>query len=447
VYASLARCRSLPDRLREQADVLLAAAFSVVAANAVDALVPWIWPVDLTIAAGGLIGLLYLYGIYRSGLFDLSPVTLSELMHQDPAGVLVTDEHLRLLYANESAGQLLPGVDLAADAPLAELLEPRLVRYQDPGTRAPSSDLRRELGAGEGGEARLYRYWAPADAGAGGEERWLWIEASALRGGRRRCLRLRDATGFARLARARRDLELRLQRARRLESLGVFAGGLAHQLRNPLAVISAQTELALARLEEDEEPGSARDALREAHEQARRGGRIIEALLRFAGRSGEPAERFDLNRAAERACAATEAELKAYGTLLRTRLAAFAIPVRIRPTEIELVVANALRNASEAGARCIEVATHQGETGAELRIRDDGPGMPERVRLRAFEPFFTTRSARGGTGLGLSVAHGIVTSHGGTLEIESSPGRGCALRIRLPLDRDDEPARPSPGRP
>jgi signal transduction histidine kinase len=65
-------------------------------------------------------------------------------------------------------------------------------------------------------------------------------------------------------------------------------------------------------------------------------------------------------------------------------------------------------------------------------VRDDGPGMSEEVRARALEPFFSTRGERGGTGLGLSLVHGIVRDHGGVLELESDPGRGTCVAIELP---------------
>jgi anti-sigma regulatory factor (Ser/Thr protein kinase) len=104
---------------------------------------------------------------------------------------------------------------------------------------------------------------------------------------------------------------------------------------------------------------------------------------------------------------------------------------------------NAVQAIGESG-RCgtIRITTRGGADSIELRIADDGPGIPESIQRRIFEPFFTTRADGRGTGLGLSLCHGIVQDHGGTIRVESRPGQGSTFVIALPVARGDEKAAP-----
>jgi signal transduction histidine kinase len=114
---------------------------------------------------------------------------------------------------------------------------------------------------------------------------------------------------------------------------------------------------------------------------------------------------------------------------------------RIDREELEQVLINLGTNAAQAigertGSVAIEVDVEQGAAdGAprwiRLTVRDDGPGVPEHLRERVFEPFFTTKPVGQGTGLGLAMVHSIVTSHGGSIELASTPGAGAAFTIRL----------------
>ena len=93
-----------------------------------------------------------------------------------------------------------------------------------------------------------------------------------------------------------------------------------------------------------------------------------------------------------------------------------------------------ITNALNAGARTIEVRTRVLDDHIELEIADDGRGMEETEKGQLFDAFYTTRSDEGGTGLGLSLSHGIVSEHGGRIDVESSPGKGSVMTVVLPVE-------------
>ncbi|MGH0036946.1 MAG: ATP-binding protein [Myxococcota bacterium] len=445
LYISIARRTDLPAKLREQADILLAATIAVPLANLLNSLCPGIWPVDLTVASGSLVGGLYLYGIYRTNLFDLSPIALEQIVRDDPSGVLLADRGLRLRFANDAAGRLLPGLDLSPGVAIPELLSGHLTRYRDPATRMSwTSEWRDELGSGRG---CLYQFESEGP-GTSGRTSWLWITATLLPRAAGlaapHCLRIQDVTELAEMTLQRRELSLRLERAERLESLGVLAGGVARELAAPLRAVRGGAERAVS-LVGDEVGADARivptaelrDALVEVARESRRGHEIATQMMRFAREAESSHSTLDLNRAVCRACARARDMLERRGALLELELTESSVPVRGHATEIEQMVVNLLHNAAESAGRGgrIRVTTEVGESESRLGVSDDGPGMEDDVRRRALEPFFTTHGEDGASGLGLSVVHGIATAHAGRVEIHSGPGLGCRVEVCLPLSQ------------
>ena len=110
--------------------------------------------------------------------------------------------------------------------------------------------------------------------------------------------------------------------------------------------------------------------------------------------------------------------------------------VRCYPGQLNQVFLNLLMNACDAleGGGRVTIRTGPGDLGVRLEFEDDGPGIPEEVLSRIFDPFFTTKPVGVGTGLGLSLSHGIIENHGGRFTAESTPGQGATFRIDLPLD-------------
>jgi PAS domain S-box-containing protein len=249
----------------------------------------------------------------------------------------------------------------------------------------------------------------------------------------------RDVAHERRLDSERHALEAQLQQARKLEAIGRLAGGIAHDFNNMLTAISGYASLVAAEL-----TGTALEDQRQVLHAAERAAELTQRLLAFS----RPAP---LN---PRAIAVDPVLQDAYRMLRRL------VPERIEielhagdgcaviadPVELEQLLLNLVLNAADAisGTGRIEVSTRHAATGpvsAEpgprawvvLRVADSGVGMDEATQARIFEPFFTTKAVGVGTGLGLATVHAIVHRAGGQIEVESSPGRGTAFDVFLPV--------------
>jgi signal transduction histidine kinase len=145
----------------------------------------------------------------------------------------------------------------------------------------------------------------------------------------------------------------------------------------------------------------------------------------------------DLNAVVRAAEELSKADLRRSGTNVRLEFETALPPVLGDATELEQVVLNLITNAAHASeqGQDVNVRTSAAKDLVRVSVRDEGRGMAADVERRVFDPFFTTRGQEGGTGLGLSIAHGIVEDHGGTIEIDSEPGRGTTVTITLPVEQ------------
>jgi two-component system, cell cycle sensor histidine kinase and response regulator CckA len=242
-----------------------------------------------------------------------------------------------------------------------------------------------------------------------------------------------------------RRLEQQLRQAQKMESIGVLAGGIAHDFNNILNIIKGYASLLRDHGSGDEDLTESLDVIDEAIE---RGASTVRQLLAVAKESAVRFEQVDLNDVLQK--------LKALlsGTLPRTidiglDLDPGLASVLADPNQINQVLLNICVNARDAMAEGGELLLKTGTIpGTELRahfrnakektyacttVKDTGVGMDEVVKSRIFEPFFTTKEQGQGTGLGLSGAYGIITNHGGFIDVTSEPGCGTTFRIYLPL--------------
>ena len=238
------------------------------------------------------------------------------------------------------------------------------------------------------------------------------------------------------------DSRTRLEEAQRLAAVGTLAAGVAHQINNPIGAILNTAEYALLCADDESALRIFHEALSSNLTEAQRCARIVKSMLQFS--RDEPTEKWndDLDRVIRHAHRAIAAYAQDRDAIVSLNLPDEPIRVWISPIEIEQAIVNVLRNAIESrdrGAK-IEVVLRKisSESGsqAELSITDDGVGIESTERARLFEPFYSTRTREGGTGLGLSVAHGVITDHGGEIRVESTRERGTRVLISLPTSTD-----------
>ncbi len=251
------------------------------------------------------------------------------------------------------------------------------------------------------------------------------------------------------LRRSRAELALkvaeeRLRRSERLASLGTLAVGIAHEINNPVNTILMTAESAQAEVRAERSNGRLTEDLEVVIQEAERCGRIVQRVLEFV-RDRRPARTLtDLNAVVRSAVTMARKYAGPSGIEVDLELDPTLPSAELNRAEIEQALIHLIRNAVEAsedrGPATVRVATSAYRGGVQASIHDDGPGIEPEVRARIFDPFFTTRREKGGTGLGLALAHSIATDHGGSIEVESEPGAGSTFRIELPA-RGGQPVR------
>ncbi|HTP29166.1 MAG TPA: PAS domain S-box protein [Anaeromyxobacteraceae bacterium] len=274
---------------------------------------------------------------------------------------------------------------------------------------------------------------------ASGEWKWVLSRAKVIS---------RDAAGAVRRVvgsladvSERKHLEQSLQASDRLASIGTLAAGVAHEINNPLCYVLANLDFVLGSLSDHAvPPGAGWDdvvtTLRDARAGAERMRTIVRDLRLLSRADEETLGQVDIESALDEALAMVRHELSHRAKLVIQYGGAPA--VRGNAARLGQVFLNLLMNAIHAipdGAaemNQIKVATRLAGGEVIVEIRDSGCGIAPHVLPRVFDPFFTTKPIGTGTGLGLSISHRIVTSLGGRLEVESTPGHGSTFRVVLP---------------
>ncbi len=233
-----------------------------------------------------------------------------------------------------------------------------------------------------------------------------------------------------------RESRVQLREQQQLAVVGTLAAGIAHQINNPIGGILAAAEFALLNVDSEDSETVRTRALETTVEEARRCGQIVRNMLKFSRH--EPTAKWveDLNDIVRRAAEVTRPYVTQRGGTLELDVRPGQLMAKVSPIDIEQVLVNVIRNAAEsrtAGVH-IMVSTRRHGDAMSIEVADDGLGIAAGVRERIFDPFFTTRLGAGGSGLGLSVAQGVVTDHGGTLELDSQEEKGTRVTVRLPLD-------------
>jgi len=235
---------------------------------------------------------------------------------------------------------------------------------------------------------------------------------------------------------AQRSAENRLLQAAKLAAVGEMAAGIAHELNNPLTTVTGFSELVL---EEMPEGSAHRDELEMVLREARRASDVVRRLLDFSRQGERVRIRADLNEVVNDVIALTRHLIQTNSVTLMLELDSELPWVSIDHNQMKQVLLNLIHNALQAMPKGGELLVNTFKASREDRdwvvmaIKDSGVGIQPADQDRIFEPFFTTKGDRGGTGLGLSVTYGIVTDHGGTIEISSEPNKGSTFAVWLPI--------------
>jgi nitrogen-specific signal transduction histidine kinase/CheY-like chemotaxis protein len=234
---------------------------------------------------------------------------------------------------------------------------------------------------------------------------------------------------------AREKAEAALRQAQKMEALGQLTGGVAHDFNNLLMAASSGLEL-LGRAKDQERRDKLAEGMRNALD---RGAQITQQLLAFSRRTPVNSEVLKLDEHIDTLASLLDHSLRE-NVSVRFALPADLWAVDVDVSQFDVAVLNLAVNAKDAmphgGLVCIAATNRPaalgGRDAVEIAVEDDGVGMSAEAIEKAFEPFFTTKEVGRGTGLGLSQVYGFVQSAGGTVAIDSEPGRGTTISMLLP---------------
>lgn len=227
------------------------------------------------------------------------------------------------------------------------------------------------------------------------------------------------------------ELERKLHKTENLAAIGQLAAGVAHELGTPLSVVDGKAQRALRA---EHLAPVCRENLDAIRAEVRRMEQIVRQLLEF-GRSHDPQRRqVRLDHLLQRAANAVDAVPGRGAAEIKCRGDLPAPWVQVNPVRLELAVINLLKNAVQAkGVAQVLASWRQASNWAEVRVEDDGPGVPREIRERIFQPFFTTRASQEGSGLGLAIVQQVADENGGAVSVAQSALGGAAFQLRLPI--------------
>ncbi len=432
ITCCLGATRGASSRLERRRLLLVAAAAAVPLVSVLFTVFEWVpnhvklTPVDL-----GVTSLLLGTAVVRDRILETSPLAAREVIAELNDGLLLADEQTRIVDANPTALTLLGAtMDEIRGRTLLEILsqlDPNAIN--DP-------ELLCNMATGDGvATLNLLRQ---------SDERVLeascrYVESSS------------GANGFIGVIRDRTELyrrERTVHRSQRLESMGVLAAGIAHEINNPLTYVRtnlaliAETTDALKRLGPEMPDGISDDwaelpdVIHEAQSGLERIALIVASTRRLSRNESPETRSVDLHEVLDDVIRV--AGLGADTPVrLESRRASELPRVVGSPESLAQVVLNLLINARQAAAPAgsVRIDTRTKDDGVELSVSDDGPGIPPAILDRVFDPFFTTKGPEEGTGLGLAISHEIAEAHGGSLEAATSDLGGACFRLWLPRSR------------
>jgi predicted ATPase/signal transduction histidine kinase len=270
------------------------------------------------------------------------------------------------------------------------------------------------------------------------------VEREGASPGRRKAIVIAtDITGRKRAEIVKHGLEAQVRQQQRLESIGTLAAGVAHEINNPIQGIMNYAELIN---ENAREPTLVQEFADEISIESDRVATIVRNLLAFSRHEGDqPLMDVDLDALTHTTLSLIHAVMRKDQIVLRVAIGEGLPPARCRPQQIQQIIMNLVANARDAlnaeydgydERKWIEIRAERfvrsDRSWLRLTVEDSGPGISSEVLPHIFDPFFTTKGRDQGTGLGLSVSHGIAREHGGDLSVDSRPGKGTRFFLDLP---------------
>jgi two-component system NtrC family sensor kinase len=240
---------------------------------------------------------------------------------------------------------------------------------------------------------------------------------------------------------AQRLAEARLIRSARLAAVGEMAAGVAHELNNPLTTVTGFAELVLDELPND---FSQREDMEMILKEARRARGVVRRLLDFSRQGEFLKTKSNVNEIVSDVLALVHHLARTSGVKVRMELWDELPEIYLDRGQIQQVFLNVIHNAIQAmpnGGDLIIQSAHEDRDGKQwvkVMVQDSGKGIPADDLPRIFEPFYTTKPSGAGTGLGLSISYGIVSDHGGFMDVQSEPGKGAEFLIWLPVITEPE---------
>ncbi|MHC4177363.1 MAG: sensor histidine kinase [Planctomycetota bacterium] len=291
---------------------------------------------------------------------------------------------------------------------------------------AASVKLAVELLAGEASLPDSARIDLETCRGVGAEARRRWLAPVVGVGNWLPPL----AAKLARLASLEGQFQETLE-TEKLEAMAEFAAGAGHEINNPLTVISGRAQYFL----KDEKSPERRHGWALIHTQAKRASEMLGDMMLFARPPKPEPTSIDLVELVDRVLEEVSSQAARQEITLRRAGQPGPVGIEADGTQLTVALRAMCQNSLEAIGRDghVEISVHQDAHAAQIRIADDGPGIPPEERRHLFDPYYSARQAGRGLGLGLSKCWRIVTNHGGRIEVDSQPGQGTVFTISLPL--------------
>ncbi|MEW6379004.1 MAG: PAS domain S-box protein [bacterium] len=250
---------------------------------------------------------------------------------------------------------------------------------------------------------------------------------------------IRDISEKKKIEDQERKIHEHILHSDRLAAMGRLSAGIAHEINNPLAVLSGRIQDLLTKYEAHEELGHNFASMKRVCDRI---GKIVDSLLFFSRQKEEPRYLYEIHEVIEDAISMFEAETVTRGVRLIKQYAHNIPPVIVVASQIQQVCVNLLINAIDATKLGDEITiSTKLDTAREnvmIIFKDTGGGIPKKYLSKIFEPFFTTKEVGRGSGLGLSISAGIIKAHRGSIRVRSKEGLGTIFTIKLPLPTPED---------